>query len=50
MVHDYAVAKIKSGDSIESIDIQSLCLLARDIKAEAKRAQKQITEDNRRRW
>ena len=30
-------------------DVKRFCLLARDIKQEAKRAQKDITEDERRR-
>lgn len=39
MVHDYAVAKIHSGERVSQSDITDFCLLARDIKQEAKRAQ-----------
>ena len=49
MVHDYAIAHIQSGKPVVASDIKSFCLLARDIKQEAKRAQKDITEDERRR-
>lgn len=49
MVHDYAVAKIHSGERVSQSDIKDFCLLARDIKQEAKRAQKDIDEDSRRR-
>lgn len=50
MAHDYVVALIQSGKSIVSCDdVKRFCLLARDIKQEAKRAQKDIMEDERRR-
>ena len=50
MAHDYAVAQIQSGKPVvSSDDVKRFCLLARDIKQEAKRAQKDITEDERRR-
>lgn len=49
MAHDYAVAQLQSGKPVASMDIKSFCLLARDIKFEAKKAQKDITEDERRR-
>lgn len=49
MAHDYAVAQIQSGKPVVSSDIKSFCLLARDIKQEAKRAQKDLAEDERRR-
>ena len=41
MVHDYAVAQIQSGKpTVTCDDVKRFCLLARDIKQEAKRAQK----------
>ena len=50
MVHDYAVAQIQSGKpTVSCDDVKRFCLLARDIKQEAKRTQKDITEDERRR-
>ncbi len=51
MVHDYAIASIQSGKSVTLDDVKSFCLLARDVKQEAKRAQQSITQDEqRRRW
>lgn len=51
MVHDYAIASIQSGKSATLDDVKSFCLLARDVKQEAKRAQQSITQDEqRRRW
>lgn len=51
MAHDYAVAQLQSGEKNPcSIDTQELRELAREVKESANRVQKQITEDNRRRW
>ena len=51
MAHDYAVAQLQSGEkNCCSINADELCELARQVKESAKRIQKQITEDNRRRW
>lgn len=51
MAHDYVVAQLQSGEkNCCSIDVGELCELARDVKESANRMQKQITEDNRRRW
>ena len=49
MAHDYVVAKLKSGDSVGSIDARDLGELACTIKDEAKRKQKEIDRDNQRR-
>ena len=51
MVHDYAIASIQSGKPVTMDDVKSFCMLARDIKQEARRAQQAITQDEqRRRW
>ena len=51
MVHDYATASIQSGKPVTMDDVKSFCMLARDIKQEARRAQQAITQDEqRRRW
>lgn len=51
MTHDYAVAQLQSGEkNCCSIDVGELCELARNVKESAQRTQRQITEDNRRRW
>lgn len=51
MAHDYAVAQLQSGEkNCCSIDVRELCELARNVKESAQHTQRQITEDNRRRW
>ncbi|MCX0337427.1 hypothetical protein NVT85_11755 [Acinetobacter radioresistens] len=47
MVHEYAVAQIQSGKPVISCDdVKRFCLLARDIKQEARRAQKTLQKMN----
>ncbi|KQK46253.1 hypothetical protein A1D06_08040 [Acinetobacter baumannii] len=49
MVQEYVVAHIKSGKTIQQADVQSYCSLAADVKAAAKKTQKAIAEDAKRR-
>lgn len=49
MAHDYAVAAIKSGKTILREDIDRFCMIAADVKSAAKKIQKDIDEDQRRR-
>ncbi|MCE6001999.1 hypothetical protein [Acinetobacter pittii] len=49
MVQEYVVAHIKSGKAIQQADVQDYCSLAADVKAAAKKTQKAIVEDARRR-
>lgn len=49
MVQEYVVAHIKSGKAIQQADVQSYCSLAADVKEAAKKTQKAIAEDAKRR-
>ncbi len=51
MAHDYIVAAIQSGKAVPKEEIEKFCLIAADLKAAAKKVQKNIDEDaQRRRW
>ncbi|OTG85831.1 hypothetical protein B9T31_09555 [Acinetobacter sp. ANC 4558] len=51
MAHDYAVAQLSSGIGATTNDIEEFIKLACEVKKQAKKAQKNIAEDERRcRW
>jgi hypothetical protein len=51
MAHDYIVAAIQSGKAVPKDEIEKFCLIAADLKAAAKKVQKNIDDDaQRRRW